>query len=51
MAGWHGVAEVAMATEMKSHRTGDLAFSSCATLPGNAVNNRHVKTQKWEGPT
>lgn len=40
-----------MAMEMKSHRTGDLGFDSCATLPGSGVNNGHVKTRKWEGPT
>ena len=42
----HGVAQVAMAVEMKSHRTGDLGFDSCATLPRNGVNNGHVKTRK-----
>ena len=42
----HGVAQVAMAVEMKSHRTEDLGFDSCATLPRNRVNNKHVKTRK-----
>ena len=37
--------------EMKSHWTGDLGFDSYAILPGNGVNNEHVKTWKWEGPT
>lgn len=46
-----GVAQVAMAMEIKSHWTKDLGFDSCATLPGNGVNNGHVKTRKRESPT
>jgi len=40
-----------MAVEMKSHWTRDLGFDSCATLPRNGMNNRHVKSLKWEDPT
>lgn len=29
----YGVAQVAMAMEMKSHQTGDLGFDPCATSP------------------
>jgi len=46
-----GVAQVAMAEEMKTHRIRDLGFDSYAIFPGNGVNNRHVKNRKWKGPT